>query len=408
MDSRESFPLPHKFGQPGNETGDTGKTMTKNAALGPNQHLVGQQGSRKALMTPAVVLDLDAFERNVAAMATMCKDAGLNLRPHAKTHKSATIAHAQVAAGALGICCATLKETRTMADGGVPGVLVTTPIVGQAKIAELAALAARAEGLMTVVDSMANLLELEQAVAATGKTMTVLVDIDIGMGRTGVTNEEAALALARHMEESEHLLYGGIQGYSGQVQHIEPFAERNRVYGGQLGRLAAYRDALAGAGLAPAIVSGGGTGTFSIDRAADVLTEHQAGSYIFMDVEYNAVELFPDRESPFQTALFIQCTVVSNNGTGYVTTDGGFKCFSADGPLPQIADGPPPGSTFGYYGDEYGKVTFADDNGGMELGERVTFVTPHCDPTINMHDYYHCVRGDTLVEIWPVDARGTL
>ncbi len=408
MDSRGSFLLPNKSGRAGNETNDTGKTMTKNAALGPNQHLVGQQGSRKALMTPAVVLDLDAFEHNVATMATMCADAGLNLRPHAKTHKSVTIAHAQVAAGALGVCCATLKETRAMVDGRVPGVLVTTPIVAHAKIAELSALNARAEGLMTVVDSMANLLELEQAVAETGKPMTVLVDIDIGMGRTGVTNEEAGVALARHLEGSEHLRYCGVQGYSGQVQHIEPFAERNSVYGEQLRRFAAYRDALAGAGLPPAIVSGGGTGTFSIDRAADLLTEHQAGSYIFMDVEYNAVELFPDRAPPFKTALFIQCTVVSNNGAGYVTTDGGFKCFSADGPLPQIADGAPPGSSFGYYGDEYGKVTFADENDAMELGAQVTFVTPHCDPTINMHDYYHCVRGDTLVEIWPVDARGTL
>ena len=295
-----------------------------------------------------------------------------------------------------------------MGGGGSPGCLVTTPMVAEAKMAELAELNTRADGLMTVVDNPGNARDLEGAVAKTGRPLTVLVDVDIGMARTGVANPAAAVELARFLSASPDLHYGGIQGYSGKVQHMEPYADWAETYGKQLQRLKVTRDLLTADGLAPAMVSGGGTGTFAIDREAGVLTEHQAGSYIFMDVEYNDVELFPDRPAPYGTALFIDCTVVSNNAAGFVTTDGGFKCFSADGPLPTVAAGPPEGATFRYFGDEYGCITFAEPDQTMALGEKVSLVTPHCDPTVNMHDYYHCIRGNTLVDIWPVDARGTL
>src|SRR5690606_20366733 len=154
--------------------------------------------------------------------------------------------------------------------------------------------------------------------------------------------------------------------------------------------------------------SGGGTGTFGIDRTRDVLTEHQAGSYAVMDVEYNQVEILEERKTPFETALFMRNTVVSANAEGFVNIDSCFKCFATNAAAPELAAGAPAGARYEYFGDEHGRIVFAPGNGTLELGAAVELVTPHCDPTVNLHDYYHCVRGDTLIDIWRIDARGVL
>ena len=382
--------------------------MSDGSRLGPNRKLVGVPGSRHRLTTPALVLDLDRFERNLTAMARFCRDAGFQLRPHAKTHKSSMIARKQIDAGAVGVCCTTLREAEAMVAGGVRGVHITSPVIGDARIERLAALNVRGHDLMVVVDNPANARDIEAAVRRTGRPLRVLVDVDIGMSRTGVASGQDALALARLLAESEELEYCGIQGYSGRVQHINDLEERRHVYGEQIGRLAAIRNVLAQDGLAPDIVTGGGTGTFGIDRSLGVLTEHQGGSYIFMDVEYNLVHILEDRPTPFETALFMRNTVVSANADGFVTIDGGFKCFATDGPVPELAAGAPPGARYEYFGDEHGRVVFADGGGSLPVGAAVELVTPHCDPTVNLHDWYHVVRADTVVDIWPIDARGVL
>jgi 3-hydroxy-D-aspartate aldolase len=236
----------------------------------------------------------------------------------------------------------------------------------------------------------------------------VLVDIDIGMKRTGVPDVAGALELIRRVSASRRLQFAGIQSYSGMVQHITRAADRARVYGRQLEHVKRVLKTAAKAGHAPGIVSGGGTGTFDIDRRAGLFTECQCGSYAVMDVEYQDVELFARGPHPFKTALFVQCSVVSNHHRRLPTIDGGFKCFSMDGPIPEIASGAPRGASYQFYGDEFGKIKLAAKSEGMRLGAKVELVTPHCDPTINLHDFIHCVRGDRLVDIWPVDARGSL
>ncbi len=376
--------------------------------LGPNAGLIGRKGSRDDLATPAILLDLDVFERNMQTLARLCAEAGLALRPHGKTHKCSKIAALQVENGACGICCATVHEAEAMVRAGIPGVLITSPVIGEIKIARLLALARTAPDLMVVVDHPANARDLDAAAGAAGVGLSVLVDVDIGMARTGVASAEDAVALAGQVAAAANLSYCGIQAYSGRVQHIEAFDERAATYGAQLARLEAVRRALVEAGLPPAIVSGGGTGTFAIDRARKLFTEHQAGSYIFMDVEYNQVELFPDGERPFATGLFVLTTVVSANAAGFVTVDGGYKCFATDGPEPQIWSGAPDGAVYKYFGDEHGRIVFAHPDDRLEVGAKVALVTPHCDPTINLHDYYHCLRGQTLADIWPIDARGAL
>jgi len=164
-------------------------------------------------------------------------------------------------------------------------------------------------------------------------------------------------------------------------------------------------EALEATGLEPAIVTGAGTGTYEIDTELGLYTELQAGSYIFMDVEYADAALWPDGGRPFETALFVQTTVVSANHSGQATTDAGLKAFATDGPLPLIARGAPEGATYRFTGDEFGCITLPPGE-ELALGTVVECMVPHCDPTVNLHNYYHCVRGDVLVDIWPIDARG--
>ena len=382
--------------------------MRETRDLGPNAHLIGQPRSRQALATPAVILDLDDFEFNLETMAKLCRKAGLSLRPHAKTHKSVEIAKRQIAAGAVGISVATLREAAVMVGAGLPGVLLTTPVFGAVKTDLLCDLAGQSPGFMVAVDNPAYVAALEAALRRRGRTLTVLVDIDIGMGRTGVRDVDGALRLIKRVQSSDVLELAGLQSYSGRVQHIARAADRARVYGRQLEHMRAVLGAAARAGYSPGIISGGGTGTFDTDRRAGLFTECQCGSYAFMDIEYEDVQLFARGSNPYRTALYVQCMVVSNHVPGLPTIDGGFKCFSMDGPIPRPARGAPPGAKYGFYGDEFGKIKLARKSQALKLGSKVELVTPHCDPTINLHDYYHCVRGNKLVDIWPIDARGSL
>ena len=383
--------------------------MSSDRGLGPNAGLIGEPGGLERITTPALVLRLDRFERNLARMREFLTLSGLSIRPHSKTHKCSQIARRQVAAGALGVCTATLREAEAMVAAGIAGVLITSPVVGAAKVERLARLNNEAEGLMVVADHPDNVAALADAARTAGAALTVLVDTDIGMQRTGVPSVEAAVALAALIGESDGLRFGGLQGYSGMVQHIEDYAKRAEAYGAHLDRLAATAAALSDAGTAPAIVTGGGTGTIAIDAARRVIDEHQAGSFIFLDVEYNLVEIVEGQNAaPFATALTVRNSVVSANAEGFVTIDGGFKCFATDGPPPGLHAGAPAGATYAYFGDEHGRIAFTREGETLPLGAQVELVTPHCDPTVNLHDHIHAVRGEVIEEIWRIDARGVL
>jgi 3-hydroxy-D-aspartate aldolase len=374
--------------------------------LGPNAALIGQRVDRQTLDTPALLLDLDALERNIAAMAAHARAAGVGLRPHAKTHKSARIAALQVAAGAIGVCCATLGEAEIMAAAGIPGLHITSPQVTPPKIARLMALNEAASGLSVVVDHPDNLAALDRAAAAAGKPLEVLVDFAAGQGRTGCASEADLAALVRAAVAADALVFRGIQSYSGNLQHIPIRAERRARALAQLDRLRGIVERLRDAGIAVPIVSGGGTGTFDLDPEAHVFTELQPGSYIFMDVQYLRALSDGRNLRPFETALFVATSVVSVNAPDCVTCDAGLKSFATDGPEPEVAAGAPPGSRYAFFGDEHGKLILPPGAARPALGARIDCVSPHCDPTVNLHDVYHVLRGDILVDIWPVDARG--
>ncbi len=243
-------------------------------ALSLHGHLIGRQGSRRALNTPALILDLDALERNIGAMAKIARGGGVSLRPHAKTHKSVEIARRQLAAGAVGICCAKLGEAEALAEGGIGPLLVTSPVVGTAGVARLAALAEHSPGLLAAVDHPEPLAQI----AASGARLGLLVDIDPGLHRTGVADAEAAVDLARRIAEAPNLSLAGVQFYCGREQHIEVFGARREAIIERTAYLRAVIAALAAAGLPPAIVSGGGTGSHAIDMELGVFSELQVGS----------------------------------------------------------------------------------------------------------------------------------
>jgi D-serine deaminase-like pyridoxal phosphate-dependent protein len=362
---------------------------------------LGRPASRDRIPTPAAVLDVDAFDRNVAQMAGRAAAAGLALRPHAKSHKCAALAHRQLAAGAVGVCCAKLAEAEALAAAGVGQILVTSPIAGAAQAARAAALAAALPDFRIVVDHPDGAHEL--AAAATGP-IQVILDVDVGTGRTGVASPEQAAEVARAVLSHPNLRLLGVQGYGGHWQHMEGTNARADAVAQGMARLTAAIAAARAAGGRVEVVTGGGTGTFAADAAQGVLNEIQPGSFAFMDREYRDA-LGPDPEGAYEQSLTIVATVISANQPRWVTVDAGLKAFSTDGPLPQPVTPRFAGAAYRFFGDEHGLVMRPDDR-PVERGERVAFAPGHIDPTLDRYDLMHLVHGDVLVDIVRLEARG--
>jgi len=390
---------------------DSGHTGIRAALhrLTPNAHMLGQQGSARALNTPALVLDLDAFERNLARMMAHCRAAGLGLRPHAKTHKSIEIARRQMAAGAVGICVAKLGEAEVMGAGGIGHILITSPVVTTDGIRRLMALNAAIPDLMVTVDNLDNAQALARAAAPDQghpRPLKVVVDLDVGLHRTGIAPGEAALDLAGFVAAAPGLHFMGLQAYAGHLMHVAAYAERAEKSLAAMAQLRDTRDLLQAHHMSCEILTGGGTGTWDIDPQAHILTDIQAGSYVFMDTEYNAVEQKDAASQPFETALTIQTSVVSANTPGIATTDAGIKSMATDYTTIAIAAGAPEGAAYFLFGDEHGGLAFPDPGVALAPGSVISLETPHCDPTVNLYDCYHVIQGGALVDIWPVDTRG--
>jgi 3-hydroxy-D-aspartate aldolase len=374
-------------------------------ALGVNGHLLNAPGGRWRLNTPCLVVDLGLLEANIAKMARVCAERGIGLRPHAKTHKSVEIAKRQLKAGAIGICCAKLGEAEVLAAGGIESILLTSPVVSAEGCRRLAALNRHCPELMVVLDCAANVEMLARSAVASGRPLKVMLDLDVGQHRTGIAPGGGALALAEAIAAAPGLILVGIQGYAGHLMHVHDRGEREAATLAVMAALAETRDALEARGIACPIVTGGGTGTFDLDPGAGALTELQAGSYVFMDAEYEDVWESANERAPFDTSLFVQTTVISANLPGSATTDAGLKAFAADAGPPRVVAGAPEGTRYSFRGDEHGGLEFGE---GDALGIRatITCAVPHCDPTVNLYDHYHVVRRDTVIGIWPVDARG--
>lgn len=352
-----------------------------------------------AIETPALLVDLDAYERNLDRMTRSLAGSGVRLRPHAKTHKCPIIARHQVERGAVGVCCQTIGEAEAMVLGGVRDVLITNQIVTPGKIRRLVGLAKQAD-VMACVDSAGNVADLADAASVRGVCLPVLVEVDVGQHRCGVEPGGAAAALARVIAERPSLRFAGIHAYHGGAQHLYDEGERRAA----LDRVAALvREtiaALTACGLGPEIVTGGGTGTYPMEAASGVYNEVQPGSYVFMDGDYRNVAGAP---RAFEQALFVLTTVLSARPDRAVC-DAGLKASSTDSGLPTVCDRG--GVLYVGASDEHGSLAVDVAGEGPIVGERLRLVPGHCDPTVNLHDWLVGVRGGIVESIWPVAARG--
>lgn len=345
---------------------------------------------RKAdLPTPALVVDLDILEANLAAMQAAVIACGKQLRPHAKAHKRVALAKRQIELGAAGVCCATLSEMESMADAGI-SVLLTTPVAQRVKTDRIAALAARHD-VTVVVDHSQQVAMYAESAARQGVRLNVLMDLDIGDHRTGIPCDERAIQLAHTIEESPHLRFGGLQAYSVSGSHTVGHAERTAHSRAALANAIAIQKELLVRGMDATRLTGGSTGTWDIDLAIPEFTELQAGSYPLMDVAYGRIG-----RVPFGVAMTVRATVISASHAGRVTVDAGFKAFSTDRPFGPEAVGLS-NVKWQWAGDEHGMLL---GENVPALGQQVEFVAPHCDPTVNLHEKMYACRGDAVVEVW--------
>src|SRR5580698_8846632 len=354
--------------------------------------------------TPALLIDLDAFEYNLDHMAAMLAPTGVKLRAHAKTHKSPVIAKLQMARGAVGQCVQKISEAEVLAWGGIPDILVSNQIVGASKLARLCALSSIAKVAVCVDDAL-QVDWIEQAAVGSGRRMTVLVEIDVGASRCGVPPGPAAVDLAKKIAASKHLIFGGLQAYQGSAQHKRTVAERQTLIGSAVDAARRTVEQLRQQGLDCPIVGGAGTGTFLIESKSGIYTEMQCGSYVFMDADYaRNLDEAGQPVSTFRHALFVVATVISAAQPGIAVLDAGHKAVAIDSGMPTVWQRPD--IKYVSASDEHGKLTFGSETASPKIGEKLRLVPGHCDPTVDRFDWYVGVRNGRVECLWPVAARG--
>jgi len=354
--------------------------------------------------TPSLILELPSFERNLKLMSDSLQGRNIRLRPHAKSHKCPEIAHRQLKSGAIGICCQKVSEAEALVEGGISDVLISNEVVGDAKLKRIALLAKKAR-IAVCVDDARNVDELTAAARNEGVILNLLIEIDAGAHRCGVTPGKAAVDLARRIIASRNLRFAGLQAYHGGAQHIRRVPDRRAAIDHAVAQVKTTTALMKEAGIPCDYITGAGTGSYMFEATSGVYTEVQPGSYIFMDVDYGRNEWEGSLLPLFEQSLFIWTTVMSVPNAERAVVDAGLKAVSIDSGLPRVAD---------YEGVEY--VNASDEHGVLEtreatlfaLGEKIRLIPGHCDPTVNLYDWLICVRDRRVEAIWPITARGAL
>jgi D-threonine aldolase len=350
--------------------------------------------------TPALLIELDAFERNLRTLADSVKGRPVRVRAHAKTHKCPEIAKRQIAMGAVGVCCQKVSEAEAMVDGGIADVLVSNEVVGRAKLTRLAELSQRAR-LGVCVDHPDNVA----ALASSGATLDVYIELEVGMRRCGVPPGEPVLALAQAIARHRNLRFAGLQAYHGRAQHIRSMVERRAAIEDAARAVRETKAVLERNGITCPTVTGAGSGTYMLEVEAGAWDELQPGSYIFMDVDYGRNEWMAPLPR-FEQSLFVLSTVMSTPAPERAIVDAGLKASSIDSGMPTVwlRDG----YNYARASDEHGLVEIAQGAKAPRLGEKLKLVPGHCDPTVNLYDWYVCVRDERVEALWPISARGAV
>ena len=353
--------------------------------------------------TPALILDLDAFERNLKRLPDSLGDRAIKVRPHAKSHKCPQIALRQIALGAVGVCCQKVSEAEAMVEGGVPDVLIANEVVGDFKLKRLAALAKQAR-VAVCADNAQNVKALDAAARDAGVELDVLVEIDVGAKRCGIEPGAPAVALAREIAASANLRFAGLQAYHGSAQHLRKVEERSKAIESAAAHVKRTREMLTTAGIDCPKATGAGTGTYLFEAVSGVYDELQAGSYIFMDADYARNEWTESGIPRFEHSLFVWTTVMSRNAERAIV-DAGLKASSIDSGMPKIAEAG--AAEYIKASDEHGVIQL-NGASGYALGDKLKLIPGHCDPTVNLYDHYICMRNGRVEAIWPITARGAL
>ncbi|MBN7783332.1 DSD1 family PLP-dependent enzyme [Ponticoccus gilvus] len=358
------------------------------------------------IQTPALVLDLDALERNVKKMGDYAKAHGMRHRAHGKMHKSVDVLKLQMElGGAAGVCCQKVSEAEVFVRGGIKDVLVSNQVRDPAKIDRLAQLPKHGAQITVCVDDVANIAELSEAAQKHGTELGIFVEIDCGAGRCGVTTTEAVVEIVKAVEAAPNLTYKGIQAYQGAMQHMDSYADRKAKIDAAVAQVGDAVEALKAQGIETGLVSGGGTGSYYFESNSGLYNELQCGSYAFMDADYGRI-LDEDGKridaGEWENAFFILTSVMSHAKADKAICDAGLKAQSVDSGLPFI---------FGRDDVEYIKCSdehgvISDPKGALKVGDKLRLVPGHCDPTANVHDWYVGVRNGKVETVWPVSARG--
>ena len=355
--------------------------------------------------TPALILDLDAFERNLDKLNASLAGKNVKVRPHAKSHKCPQIALAQIARGAVGVCCQKVSEAEAMVLGGVRDVLIANEVVGAPKLARLAALARQAH-VAVCVDDAGNVAALDAAAGQEfGVKLDVLVEVNVGANRCGVEPGEPAVRLAQSIAACRNLRFAGLQAYHGSAQHLRKVEERRAAIEQAVGRVRATVAALEKVGLKCEKVTGAGTGTYLFEATSGVYHELQAGSYIFMDVDYGKNDWTESGMPRYEHSLFVWTTVMSSPAPERAVVDAGLKASSVDSGMPRVAE--VEGAEYVKASDEHGVLKLGG-KARLAVGDKLKLIPGHCDPTVNLYDHYVCVRGGKVEALWPITARGAV
>jgi 3-hydroxy-D-aspartate aldolase len=356
--------------------------------------------------TPALVIDLDAFERNLRRLPERISGSSVRMRPHAKTHKCPVIALKQMELGAVGVCCQKVSEAEALVYGGVKDVLVTNEVVGRQKLRRLTALAHNAR-IGVCVDDAGQVGALDEAAGEAGITLPVYVEVNMGGNRCGVEPGEPALALARQIADAPHLAFAGLQAYHGSAQHLRGWEERQHAIGEATKKARLTRDLLARHRIECPTITGAGTGTFEFEAGSGVYTELQCGSYIFMDADYGRnLDRDGAPTKAFEPSLFVWATVMSRPAQDRAIVDAGLKALAFDSGPPLVPD--EPAASYERASDEHGRLGISGATNRLNVGEKVRLIPGHCDPTVNLYDWYVCVRQGRVEQLWPITARGAV
>jgi len=373
----------------------------------PIKELPAEPGmSLEQVDTPALLVDLDAFEWNVEQMAKETSAKSMRLRPHAKTHKCAVIASQQISQGAVGMCCQKISEAEALVNEGVGDVFVTNEVVGRHKLDRLASLAERAS-VAVCVDNLENLEELGTVARSLNANIGVFVELDVGGGRCGVPDGEAALTLAQRAHSLPNLQFKGLQAYQGLAQHVRAHSARKSLIDRGVESVRRTIDLLSSRGLACDVVTGGGTGTYRFEAETGIYNEVQPGSYIFMDADYrrNLTETGTEF-ADFRQSLFVYTQVMSIARRDYAVVDAGLKALAFDSGMPVLQDFP--NIRYCHPSDEHGMLDLSEAPNALSLGSKIKLIPGHCDPTVNLHDWYVAIRGRRVEALWPIVGRGAV